>query len=159
MITIDLFYLMEMLLPPLIRQQFIIAFLSAVFKPLDTLQAEFYTYYSDKKYELTWNSQVIMLEHLLNDQFDNIDRGIYIEDAEQTPNKFWFNVMDANEETYLFNDAESEDPYYLNNTSEYDTDVDFIVNVPTGVVFSSDLMKYFIDKYRCAGKRYLIVVI
>jgi len=159
MITIDLFYLMEMILPPLIRQQFAIAYMTAVFSPLNTLQTAFYDFYSEKKYELTWNGQVIMLEHLLNDQFDNIDRGIYIDDAGQTALQYWFTNSESNEDTFIFTNSEAEDPYYLFTTSEYEADVDFTVYVPSAVTFDENLMRFYINKYRCAGKRFNIEII
>lgn len=150
---------MEMLLPPLIRQQFTISYLRAAFAPLNSLQTQFYQFFEDKKYELTWNGQVIMLEHLLNDQFDAIDRGIYITDSGQTPLQYWFTNTENNEQTFLFTNSESEPPYYLFSNSEYESDIDFIVNVPSTVVFDENLMRYYINKYRCAGKRYNIEII
>lgn len=156
MITIDLFYLMEVLLPPFIRTPILISFLRAPFRVLNTVLTDFYSFYEAKKYELTFNGEVIYLEHLLNDQFDDVLRRIYIDDAEQTPSIYWFNVSEDNEETFLFNNSETSDELYLFNSATFFTDYDFIVFVPIGLVYDANLMKYYVNKYRCAGKRFKI---
>ena len=148
-----------MMLPPLIRQPLMLAYLTAAFTSLNTVQTTFYSYFEEVKYSLIFNGQVIMLEHLLNDTFDPEDRQIYIDDATQNPNVYVFNVSEENEDLFLFNTSEAADPLYLMNQSEYETDVDFIVYVPTGLSYDPILMNFLINKYRCAGKRFEIVEI
>ena len=156
MIVIDLYYLMEILLPPFLRGINMMSLLIAALKPLVEVQQNFYQFFGDKKYELSFNGQVIYLEHILNDQFDSTLRRIYIDDAEQSPTVYLFNESEDNEETYLFNNSESVEDLYLFNSSVTYTDFDFIVFVPIGLIYDENLMKYYINKYRCAGKRFKI---
>lgn len=63
-----------------------IGFLKTLFKPLKTLYTNFVNYRNGNLYKLRYSLQVIYLEHLLNDQFNNglpaytngIPTGIYI---------------------------------------------------------------------------------
>lgn len=158
MITIDLYYLINVLLPPVHRLEEIIYYLRASIKPLDELLQNFYSFFDAIEYDLQFNGQVIMLEHLLNDKFDNVDRGIYITDAVNVGNLFLFNKTEDNEQTFLFNSDEEETPTYLKNRAEIQN-FDFIVNVPAAVTFNEDQLKFYVNKYRCFGKRWKIEII
>ncbi len=155
MIIIDVFYIMELLIPPLFRGDNFIQYMRAPFRVLNQTRQAFYTFFDNVEYELIFDGQVIYLEHLLNDQFDGTLGRIYIGDADQIPPIYFFNAEEGDEPTYLFNNSESAPPVYLfnaNSTSDYD----FIVYVPVGFVYDANLMKYYINKYRCAGKRFKI---
>ena len=156
MILIDLYFLIQITLPPFLRGNNLIAMLFACIKPVSEIQNNFYQYYEDKKYELKFNGQVIYLEHLLNDKFDPILRRIYIGDAEQTPNVYVFNDSEDNEAIYLFNSSDTSVDIYLFNTSEETPGLDFIVFIPIGFIYNDSLMKYYINKFKTAGKRYKI---
>lgn len=156
MIQIDLLLLIEMLLPPVLRWIFNVKYIEAATAPLNTVLTAFYSFFNATEYELIFNGQVIMMEHLLNDQFDNALRRIYIDDADQIPAVYWFNQSENNEDNFLWNESEGEDPVYLFNTSQVSADVDFIVYVPVGLVYDENLMKYYINKYRAGGKRFKI---
>lgn len=159
MIVIDFIYCISALLAPAHRSIEVVSYLKASFAPLITIQNDFHEFYEEKKYELIFNGQVIMLEHLLNDLFDEVNREIEIDDSEQTINVYWFNNSDENEENYLFNAAEVSDPYYLFNSSEYDADTDFIIKIPNTVTFDEELLKFYVNKYKCAGMRYIIQIV
>lgn len=156
MIIIDLYFLIEITLPPFLRGINLLSLLTAAIKPIVQTQQSFYQFYEDKKYELTFNGQVIYLEHLLNDQFDSVLRRIYIEDGDQTTNIYLFNNSENNEAEYVFNKSENKEDLYLFNTSVTYTDLDFIVFIPIGLVYNENLMKFYINKYRLAGKRFQI---
>lgn len=159
MIIIDLYFLIQITLPPFLRGANILAFLYSAIKPLVDIQTAFYQFYQDKKYELTFNGQVIYLEHLLNDKFDNTLRRIYIGDASQTPNVFVFNKSEGNEPVYLFNNSEYQSETYLFNASEETPGVDFFVFVPIGLSYNLNLMIKYLNKFKTAGKRYQIIEI
>jgi hypothetical protein len=156
MILIDFYYLIKITLPPFLRGINTISLLNAIIKPLSDIQNNFYQFYEDKKYELTFNGQVIYLEHILNDKFDPILRRIYIGDAEQTPNVYVFNDSEDNEAIYLFNNSDTSEDIYLFNASEETPGLDFIVFIPIGFTYNDNLMKYYINKFKTAGKRYQI---
>ena len=156
MIIIDLYYLIEITLPPFMRGINMLAFIFASIKPLNDIQILFYQFFEAKKYELTFNGQVIYLEHILNDQFDPVLRRIYIDSVESLPNIYLFNSIEENEETYLFNNSAGELGLYLYNNLEYQSDNDFTVYVPIGLVYNEILMRYYLDKYKLASKQYNI---
>ncbi|MCX8482857.1 MAG: hypothetical protein ORN50_04700 [Crocinitomicaceae bacterium] len=158
MISIDLFYLIQILLPPVHRIVEVKKYMKAAAKPLSELLDSFYLFFDDIKYVLQFNGQVIYLEHILNDQFDNVDRGIYIEDADNNQNVFIFNLAEENEQLFLFNLVEEETPVYFYNYSEV-SNFDFIVYIPASVTFDEELVKYYVNKYKCAAKRWKIEIV
>ena len=74
---------------------------------------KFLDYRTAGLYKLSFNSQVIYLEHILNDMFDNINRGIYID-----------NVADLNR-PYLHNKVEGVAPFYFYNN--YNPSTSYII--------------------------------
>lgn len=158
MIIIDFYFVILWLLPPQHKAPEVIDYMKAAFKPLIQLHEQFDEFYDQIKYDLEFNGQVCNLERLLNEQFDPIDNGIYISDAVFIEQTFIFNDAENNEETYLFNNSEGGAPTYLFNQSEINP-YDFIVNVPGTVSFNEDLMKFYLNKYKHAAKRYKIEII
>lgn len=63
----------------------------------------FIQYRSDALYKLSFNAQIMNLRHILNDTFDNVNRGIYID-----------NVADLNR-IYFYNKVEVRPPFYMYN--------------------------------------------
>lgn len=159
MILIDLYPMILELIPPVQRYDWWIDYHRSAIKPLHLLFQDFYAFFDQKKYELLFNGQVIYLEHILNDQFDPIDRGIYITDATLLDARFIFTTAENNEPTYIYTTAEADPPFYINTTSEYYDDVDFIVNIPSSVTFDVNLLKYWVNKYRIAPMRWEINII
>lgn len=147
------------MIPPVQRYDWWVNYHHAAVKPLDQLLQSFYGFFNQKKYELTFDGQVIYLEHVLNDQFDPIDRGIFITDSSLLDTVFLFTESEGNEPTTIYTDAEAEPPIYLNTYDEYIDDVDFIVNIPSTVTFDLDLLKYWVNKYRIAPMRWEINII
>lgn len=155
--SFDLYYLFQCLLPPLLRQETFVAFLIALKRPIETLQYEFHNFFDQVKYDLSFNGQVIYLEHILNDSFDSVDRQIYISDGTENPLVYIFNNSEPNEDVIIGNTSEvAIPPVYLYNSSEFEIEVDFIVNVPNTITINENLLKSIVNKYRIAPKRYTI---
>lgn len=159
MIFIDLYLELLQMIPPAHRYDWWIDYHKATIKPLDQLLQSFYSFFDQKKYELTFNGQVIYMEHVLNDQFDTIDRLITITDSSLLDSLFLFTEAEANEPTYIHTAAEAATPLYLNTYAEYYDDVDFIVNIPSTVTFDLEQLKYWVNKYRIAPMRWDINII
>jgi hypothetical protein len=159
MIIIDLYLVVLQMIAPVQRYDWWIDYHNAAVKPLNQLLQDFYDFFNEKKYELSFNGQVIYMEHVLNDQFDPVDRGIYITDSTLLDARFIFTKAEENEETYLKTAAEGGTPFYINTASEYYDDVDFIVNIPSTVTFDLDQLKYWVNKYRIAPMRWEINII
>jgi hypothetical protein len=158
MIVIDFIYLIFLLVPPVMRNAELTAYLRALTKPIATMHTQFQQFYEDKKGELTWNGQVCMLEEMLNRRFDPTFKRIYIEDQYEDE-VFLFNIVEQNEETFVFNVSEPEDvnhpPVYIYNSSELLSG--FIIHVPVGLTFNLNLFHYLVRKYKLQTVKYTIV--
>lgn len=159
MILIDLLLLIDLLIPPVQREDWLVDYIRSSFKPLINLQNDFYSFRDDIKYQLTFNGQVIYMEHVLNDQFDPVNRGIYITDSTLIQNTYIFTNAEDNETTYIVTNAETAPPVYLYTNQEYIDDVDFIVNIPSTVTYNEDEVKFWVNKYRIAPMRWKIEII
>jgi hypothetical protein len=156
MTIINIAYLVEILIPPFLKGENLVLLLKASTKPIQDNITWFYDFYDKKKYELRFNGQIIYLEDLLNNEFDPVLRRIYIDDGDQSPTVYIFNVSENNESLYLFNNSEDGDPTYIYNGVVGSQPTDFVVFVPTGLVYNENLMKFYLNKYKIASKRYKI---
>lgn len=133
------------------------AWLYSLIQPIIELYAIFSSYRIQALYTLSFTGQVIYLEKLLNDTFNNGGTEIFIEDGILKIAQFLFNTAEDADPFYVFNTAETnEENLYLYNTAEYTGNLDFIVKVPTALVFDENQMKSLINKYKLAGKNYII---
>ena len=137
------------------------SWLYALFTPFTTLKTSFNTYITDKNYELDFNGQVISLERLLNDQYDNTLRRIFIEDSAATEQPFLFFSSDNNVsegDSWLFFDGDTNvaitDFWFFEEVSQYV--VDFVVNVPSALVYEQAELIAYVNKYKLAGKSFAI---
>jgi hypothetical protein len=151
------------LLPVRLRKANMKAWTRCLVVPVKWLYNLFMASRTENLYFLAHNSQVVYLEGVLNDVFDPVSRGIYIEDGlyedalftyldtESQPQ--WLGlVSEAGSTTYpvpqvLYTSAETAT---LGNA--------FVVNVPVAIVFDLNRMNALIDKYRIAGKNIYQVV-
>ncbi len=122
---------------------------------IKSIHLEFLSFRDDTTYWLYFNGQIIYLEHVLDDQFDPINRGIYIENTADVQYYYLYNNIEQ-QPVYLNNASENASADYLLNESEYNNVYTFIVWVPSSVQFDEFKMRAIIDRYRLAGKTYTI---
>lgn len=152
------------LLPVRLRKSVMKAWLRCLLIPVKWLHNVFMIDRESNLYYLAHNSQIVYLEAVLNDVFDPISRGIFIEDGlyedplftylipEERP--LWLGLSSESGTVgytvpiALFTDAETS---LLGNA--------FIVNVPGAVSFDTDRMKALINRYRLAGRSIYQIVI
>jgi hypothetical protein len=152
MLSINYRKLVNDLLPPRRRKSRHIDWLIVITSHIRTLYDEYLTYCDQKRYELQFNAQVINLESLLNDKYNNGQPGIFIDDNTKPDDVFLFNDEEQQAPVYLYNDEEAATPeIYLFNDEEYNTACDFIVNVPATISFDHAEMRALINKYRAYG--------
>lgn len=147
------------LLPPFLRGSRMLDWLKALIKPLQTLNTKFNEFMQRIRYKIGFNGQVVYLEHILNDYYDNTLRRIYITDGSSIPLPPYIYNKIENRVQYLYNKSEAEPPLYAYNKSEYNTSVDFIVNVPAAILTAqlSQQIRALVNQYRIAGKRFAVV--
>jgi len=156
MFNIDFRQIVYNLTPFFLRSEKNLAYIYALVKPLKDLNVIFNSYRTNTLYNLQFTSQTIYLEHFLNDQFDPIGRGIYIETLDELDFIFIFNLVESKPAYYLYNKAEAEPPIYFKNNTELINEINFTIFVPVGVSFNSDVLSGKVDFYNQAGKNYTI---
>lgn len=154
MIAVDLDIIAANATPPRLRSYEWMSLIHVMNTPFKHSLNAFYALYEQKRYEIAFNGQVMNLEHVLNDYFDNILRRIRIADYSVTP-LYLFNLAEDNEVTYLFNSDEVADPVYLNNQEE--ASGLFIIYVPIGQITNYNLFNSIATKYKLKGKTYQII--
>lgn len=160
------------MLPPTKRLPKFIALLSAYIKPVRTLYTEFLAFVDMCRYDLSITGQIIYLEKLLNDKFNNglpaytsgIPTGIYITDpGDFIFPKYVWNKIEDRKGLILYNKSEHVQGPYLYNIAEMDGQYHYIIHVPytVGNVTTNALlvaqMKTRLNRYRVAGRNYKIV--
>jgi hypothetical protein len=146
------------LIPAQIRGVKNVDWIGALLAPIQSLNVLFNEYVLGTRYDLSFNGQVVYLEHVLNDMFDDVSRRIYIDDpsGQQVYTPYVFNRVEQQPPLIVTNKSEALPTPFLYNTPELVVSTDFVVNVPTSVLNATvqNQMKALINKYRIAGKRY-----
>ncbi|CAN5437591.1 hypothetical protein BH09BAC1_BH09BAC1_05080 [soil metagenome] len=172
MFNLDFVLLSKWMLPARRRKAKLIAWLTAGMKAVAELYFAFLLFRAATLYKLSFTGQIIYLEKLLNDQFNNgypaytngLPTGIYISDPSTFifPTYLWHKI-EQRPKLYLYHKSEGKPPAYLYHRAELNSQYDFIVNVPfqlgnvvTDLVLLARI-KAWINIYRIAGNRYKIV--
>ena len=159
MIIIDLTFLFQILLPTDLRLPLVNEFFYEIKKTLQFNYNGFYTLFENTKYNLIFNGQVCMLKHLLDDKYDTILRRIEIEQDVSGKPTYLFNEIEDNENTYLFNNGEVGTKTYLYNADEVLGLTDFIIKIPSDVIFNEVQLRKLVDRYKLPDKTYSIEII
>lgn len=128
-----------------IRKPKMRALIHALLTPTKTLHTNFIAFKSAQELDLKITPQVRILEYWLNELYDKALRRIHIEDYVNTePILIWGESY--NNPIYL--------PEFLSSK-----EFDFTVFLPIGAGLKPQevAIRAFLDKYKLAGKRYLIV--
>lgn len=112
------------------------------------LHASFYELISHKLYMLQFNGQIIYMEHILNNTFDNVLRRIWINNnADASKFTFIFNKVEAQPPVHLFNKWNAVTSYFGNDVISYQGKVyqAQIGNVNTTPFVGSTTWSYLFD--------------
>lgn len=127
-------------------------------EPISTIHVDFMKFREKQIYKVVHNGQVILLEKVLNDAFDDASRRIFISELP---------VFDP---LYIYTTAENK-PVFLGLQYLYPTqapeiiDVDFILNFPiaikpnnpTALINFENRIKALTNYYKLASKRFKIL--
>jgi hypothetical protein len=150
-------FLRVQLLPVRLRKTNTSAWLKCLISPVKWLFHQFKLQRDGQLYLLSHNSQVVYLEAVLNDMFDPLTRGIYIEDGSFEDPVYAFLVSETHP-IWVGLAVEAGTVSYVLPTALYtatETTVlgnSFLVKVPAAISFDADRMRALINKYRIAGK-------
>jgi hypothetical protein len=155
--------LVEMLTPTFFRQKRYIKWLRVLIKPLSTQKSVFLKFRTESLYKLSHNSQVIYLEKVLNDAFDNDLRRIYINNA-IIIEPIWFYEIEDNKPVLFYEIADNKPVYFREGAELTGDSIDFTVFVPselqpsTTTAFENFInqMRALVDYYKLYSKNYQI---
>lgn len=147
-------------------------------------------------YKMSFNGQIIYLEHVINDRFDPTQRLIYIENVNSIVGLYLYNKPEIKPKNYIYRKWDVAHTYQIGEFAQYATGVyraiqvntnsipaignpdwqytrgrvvivnkaevyaqdDFIVWVPSNVIFDTNEMKALVNYYRLSGKKYSIQI-
>lgn len=138
-----------LLTPTFLRSELMKSWIELLMEGINEVHYNWLTFRKSNIYILAHNSQVCYLRGTLNDRFDNEQRRILIVDG----NKY--------EREYIYTRGEQK-PYFLGTLFIYsredyaDTGVDFIVRVPSDLIYNEVEMQALIKFYKLASKRFKI---
>jgi hypothetical protein len=152
------------MLPSFLRKSRQVAWLKALLKPIDTLNADLVQFAADTRYALNFTGQVISLERLLNDQFDTTLRRIYIGDGNDTEVSIArtgsSNPPSPEQIAYRTGaSAYTGENFFVFSTSQTGSNqlYNFTINIPSALVYDTGKLNALMGKYKRAGKKYKIV--
>lgn len=148
------------LLHPMYRKVKQIAWLMVFLLSIRRLKDSFITLRDKIEYDIKFNSQTLSLEARLNQQYNLLMGTIYIETISSTDDAIYIFWLSENQQPVYIGwlSETSLEPKYITWLSETVSvaNVEFIVWVPSTLIFDLDQMKAIINLYKLAGKRYSI---
>lgn len=162
--TVDWYRFGMLLTPPFLRKIKHVSWIYSLLKPVEEFAIRFRIFRENSIYRVTHNGQVFSLENVLNDQYDNDDRRIFIADSVDIDASYVY--PEADDKPVIINSETSDEILYIySEASVRAAEYDFIVNVPSDLRPSSTTdeenliiqMSGLIDTYKLASKRYEII--
>lgn len=161
----DVYYdtLCYQLLPVRLRKMRTVAWVRCLIAPIKWMYIQFSERRNSNLYQVAHNGQVVYLTAALNDLFDPVGRGIYIEDGLYEDPLFVYTVPEV-KELWLGLSTETSTPTYPVPQVLY-TDGEtillgnaFVVKVPASLPYDEQRMRAMINKYRLTSKNVFQIV-
>lgn len=161
--------LVNQLVPHYLGGRRLILFLQSCLKPLQTANDSWVEWVNEKKVEASLTSQIIIMENYLNNKFkkylQDTSKRITITDGSTPGVQMYWQSAEGNVSTFtLYNENENgtKQAFRWQNERSDDGDVSFIVHCPhvdkkkISEEELANMIAYVIDRYKVAGKSYLI---
>jgi hypothetical protein len=149
--------LVKMLTPIVLRQNPLTCFIKAFTHPFIILHNDFISYSNRVNYHLQITPQVCYLEKALNDKYDLVHRRIFITDAPEYLPIILFRKSE-NKKLLIKRKTEGNPQVLYTKPETALFGVDFIVNIPVGIVFDANELKAFLQVYKLATKTFKIKI-
>jgi hypothetical protein len=158
--NIDYNTLIKWLVPPVLRNEFMLNWIKALISPLISTYLSFIRYYNDISYKLSITPQVCYLQKILNDTFDNELRRIYITDPENYIVTL-IHTDDAQNPLITHLDSSLEEIPIIHDDSAYESSGnDFNVIIPFVLSQIQEYqLKTILNTYKLPSKRYKLYYI
>ena len=135
------------------------AFAQIVLRPIENLHREWKAFRKQNIYKLEHTGQVCLLRKSLNDNFDPVERRIYIGDGNIFDKYYIYTGSEANKK-HTSTKAENNYPYLRTKAETANTGFDFIVFGPQEIIDQSiHGLTAHIQYYKKGSKRYTIMAI
>lgn len=145
------------ILPMDLRKPKMVAWVNSMLKPVKNLHTKFINYRRKTVYKIDHTSQVFSLEKMLNDEFDQQERRIYIVDGVYRSALYFYNP-EENAPIHFYNPEEDQNQYFYNPEELQNLDVDFVVVLPQSFNRAEELrLRSHVDFYRLPDKTYEII--
>lgn len=138
------------------------AWVKVLVSPAGFLRNAFNNYANSERYKLSFNSQVIYLEHCLNDALDTTQRRIYIADTldAQVIQTVIYRKTDRQPSSLIFRktDNAGANRATIWRKADLNFDADFVVFIPIALNTEGAKrdVKNIVNYYRVAGRRFVI---
>lgn len=145
----------QALLPITIKPK-TLAWLQTILYPLTYLYAEFQIHRNTVNYNLTINSQVNRLQKALRDKFELV--GINVVTIEDSITEFYMYTLaeEQSQSLVIHTVVEDINESAIYTEDELNNEIDFIVEVPVGHESKETQIKAFVNRYKYAGKKFII---
>lgn len=155
--NIDIKKLAFLLLPTFLRGTVTKAYVKSFTFPLSFLYDAFIENRTKNLFNLSHNGQKCYLRAVLNEEYDRDLRRIQIDDGNLHDRVYIFPEAQISSQLDLIKNLGT---LYIYSDDDYgDTGVDFYVQIPANISYDTYKIKYLIDFYKLATKRYKIVTI
>lgn len=138
-----------------------LSWIKSLVSPLNTVHNEFFNVFlKEQRYIVKRNGQTLILENTLNNAFNpDFIPPIYIDNTgDDIEGIIFYNSFETYPPVIFYNESENI-PVYWYNYAETFQNSDFKVFVPNGVLlnYTVDRIKFEINKFKPAGKKYTII--
>lgn len=151
---------MAVRIPERLRNPVLTAFVMVMVSPVVLLYNSLLSFRALVLYKLTITPQVVFLEKLLNDRYDNVERRIFIADGKQYTPTFLFTKAEL-KPFFLFRKAEVgflEKYFFLKNETGQFT-WDFVIHIPAVINFNQNELVALVNTYKLPAKTFKIKII
>jgi hypothetical protein len=156
MFSVDFYKLSKRFIPYFLRKPAFVALLESAVTPLNELNSDFVDLVEQIDTKLQYTGQVIYLEEYLNSLYDAVQKRIFITDGFFNDFLFIYRKAELNPKTYIRRKSEGAAPTYLYKKTEINTQASYIINIPSDVVFDTNIITAQINQYNQAGAVYII---
>lgn len=154
----DIDLMIKRLLPSRKRTAEHLDWIASILKGTRTAQTDLVAFRTDTLRTLSYNSQTLIFNKLLNDNCDPTLRRIYIDNSvDDLAESHCFKLSEGTFDSFAY--KLSEEPFvgrYAFKILEYLIGYDFTVVVPAALTVKENTIRSLVNFYKLAGKRYLI---
>ena len=140
-----------------------VSWLGSLVSPVVALYNVYLQFRTDKIYQMSHNSQVVYLEKVLNDKFDNSLREIRVQNSALLEPVWHYDTQD-NKPVFYYDTADNKPVWFRNQADfdNYNSDFEVIIPVrlqpgtPEEVEKFETAVKLLVDYYKLYSKKYVL---